>query len=123
MGCSQGSLHCMSELSSPCDRRRLRSTYAFIQDYDSNDAYDQLQSEDSRIGRPVIISRECIRTLKLKRGKFWVGGCCSYRKLASEYPSWNIKPRSKETTEQKKKFKFVCCAYSVEALCNERVAP
>ncbi|KAJ0155023.1 4,5-DOPA dioxygenase extradiol 1 [Fusarium oxysporum f. sp. albedinis] len=42
----------MGELSSPCDRRRLRSTYAFIQDYDSDDAYDQLQSEDSRIGRP-----------------------------------------------------------------------
>ncbi|KAF5556793.1 hypothetical protein FNAPI_5662 [Fusarium napiforme] len=123
MGCCQGSLHCMSELASPCDRKRLRNTYAFIQDYDSDDLYDQLQSEDIRIGRPVIISRECIRKLKLKkgwpRGKDW----CTYRILASEYTSWNIRSRSKETTADKEKFRLVCCAYSVEALCNERVDP
>lgn len=123
MGCCQGSLHCMSELASPCDRRRLRSSYAFVQDYDSDDPYDQLQSEDSRIGRPVIASRECIRKLKFKKAKHWFGGGCSYRKLASEYTTWNIKSRSKETTAEKKKFRLVCCAYSVEALCNERLAP
>ncbi|KAI1034045.1 hypothetical protein LB505_003255 [Fusarium chuoi] len=123
MGCCQGSLHCMSELASPCDRRRLRSSYAFVQDYDSDDPYDQLQSEDSRIGRPVIVSRECIRKLKFKKGKHWFGGGCSYRKLASEYTTWNIKSRSKETTAEKKEFRLVCCAYSVEALCNERLAP
>jgi hypothetical protein len=103
----------MSELASPCEQRRLRSTYAFIQDYDSDDAYDQLQSEDSRIDRPVIISRECIRTAKLKNGERWLGGWCRYRKLASEYTSWNVESRSKENTEEKEKFKFVCCAYSV----------
>lgn len=50
MGYCQGSLHCMSELASPCDRKRLRTMYASIQDYDSDDLYDQLQSEDIRIG-------------------------------------------------------------------------
>ncbi|KAF5976818.1 hypothetical protein FBULB1_6803 [Fusarium bulbicola] len=123
MGCCQGSLHCMSELASPYDQKRLRNTYAFIQDYDSDDPYDQLQSEDTRIGRPVIISRECIRTLKLKKGISWVGGYCTYRKLASEYTIWNTKSRSRETTAEKRDFKFICCAYSVEALCNDRVAP
>ncbi|CZR36885.1 uncharacterized protein FPRO_02855 [Fusarium proliferatum ET1] len=122
MGCCQGSLHCMSELASPCDRRRLRSSDAFVQDYDSDDSYDQLQSEDIRIGRPVIASRECIRKLKFKKGRHWLGGGCSYRKLASEYTIWNHKSRSRGTTAEKNDFKLVCCAYSVEALCNERVA-
>ncbi|KAF4960002.1 hypothetical protein FGADI_1276 [Fusarium gaditjirri] len=122
MGCCQGSLHCMRELASPCDCRRLRSTHTFIQDYDSDNPYDQLQSEDRRIGRPVLTSRECIRTLKLKKGRLWVGGWCSYRKLALEYMIWYIKSRSKETTAEMKKSKFACCAYSVEALCNERNA-
>ncbi|KAF5640746.1 hypothetical protein F25303_7085 [Fusarium sp. NRRL 25303] len=122
IGCCQGSLHCMSELASPCDRRRLRSSYAFVQDYDSDDPYDQLQSEDIRIGRPVMVSRECIQKLKFKKGRHWLVGGCSYRKLASEYTIWNIKSRSRETTTEKKEFKLVCCAYSVEALCSERVA-
>ncbi|KAF5237041.1 hypothetical protein FANTH_11028 [Fusarium anthophilum] len=123
LGCCQGSLHCVSELASPCDQKRLRNTYAFIQDYDSDDPYDQLQSEDTRIGRPVMISRECIRTLKLKKGNSWVGGWCTYRTLASEYTIWNTKSRSRETTAEKRDFKFICCAYSVEALCNDRVTP
>ncbi|KAF5564513.1 hypothetical protein FPHYL_4698 [Fusarium phyllophilum] len=87
------------------------------QDYDSDDPYDQFQSEDIMIGRPVIISRECIRTLKLKKGSYWDVDWCTYRKLASEYTIWNIKSRSRETTAEKE-FKFICYAYSVEASCN-----
>ncbi|KAF5582872.1 hypothetical protein FPCIR_9310 [Fusarium pseudocircinatum] len=123
LGCCQGSLHCMSEVASPCDRKRLRNTYAFIQDYDSHDPYDQLQSGDIRIGRPVIISRECIRKLKLKKGRYWGKDWCTYRNQASEYTIWNIKSRSKETTAERKKSRLVCYEYSVKALCNERVDP